>query len=77
MGRRPRVSGFRADALRRHAHPSAKLAEAERKTEQYGLTGTPTVVIEGSMKMDIGRYGSIEKFVTDVPQTFADLLAKP
>jgi hypothetical protein len=29
------------------------------------------------MKMDIGRYGSIEKFVTDVPQTFADLLAKP
>ena len=55
----------------------AKLAEAERKTEQYGLTGTPTVVIEGSMKMDIGRYGSIEKFVTDVPQTFADLLAKP
>ena len=55
----------------------AKLAEAERKTEQYGLTGTPTVVIEGSMKMDIGRYGSIEKFVAEVPQTFADLLAKP
>jgi hypothetical protein len=33
--------------------------------------------MEGSMKMDIGRYGSIEKFVADVPQTFADLLAKP
>ena len=55
----------------------AKLAEAERKTEQYGLTGTPTVVIEGSMKMDIGRYGSVKNFVADVPQTFADLLTKP
>jgi thiol:disulfide interchange protein DsbA len=55
----------------------AMLAEAKRKTEQYGLTGTPTVVIEGSMKMDFERYGSIEKFVAAVPETFTDLLAKP
>lgn len=54
----------------------AKLAEAERKTQQYGLTGTPTVVIEESLKMDIGRYGTMANFASSVPETFADLLRK-
>ena len=30
----------------------------------------------GSLKMDIGRYGSMEDYTTQIPETFEDLLTK-
>ena len=50
------------------------LAEVELKAQQYGLTGTPTVVLQYSLKMDIGRYGGMDKFVLKVQETIDDLL---
>ena len=38
------------------------LAEGELKAQQYGLTGTPTVVLQYILKMDIVRYGWMDKF---------------
>ena len=50
------------------------LAEGELKAQQYGLTGTPTVVLQYSLKMDIGRYGGMDKFAIKVQETIDDLL---
>ena len=50
------------------------LAEGELKAQQYGLTGTPTVVLQYSLKMDIGRYGGMDKFAIEVQETIDDLL---
>ena len=50
------------------------LAEGELKVQQYGLTGTPTVVLQYSLKMDIGRYGGMDKFAVKVQETIDDLL---
>ena len=50
------------------------LAEGELKAQQYGLTGTPTVVLQYSLKMDIGRYGGMDKFAVKVQETIDDLL---
>ncbi|SVA84360.1 uncharacterized protein METZ01_LOCUS137214 [marine metagenome] len=50
------------------------MAESELKAQQYGLTGTPTVVIQYSLKMDIGRYGGMDKFAEKLPETIDDLL---
>ena len=50
------------------------LAEGELKAQQYGLTGTPTVVLQYSLKMDIGRYGGMDKFALKVQETIDDLL---
>ena len=50
------------------------LAEGELKAQQYGLTGTPTVVLQNSLKMDIGRYGGMDKFAVKVQETIDDLL---
>lgn len=47
-----------------------------QKSNAYGLTGTPTVVLMGSLKMEIGRYGSMADFTGKMPETFEDLLAK-
>ena len=47
-----------------------------RKSNAYSMTGTPTVVLVGSLKMDIGRYGSMEDYTTQIPETFEDLLTK-
>ena len=50
------------------------LAEGELKAQQYGLTGTPTIVLQYSLKMDIGRYGGMDKFAVKVQETIDDLL---
>ena len=47
-----------------------------QKSNVYGVTGTPTVVLMGSLKIDIGRYGSMGDFTTQIPETFEDLLTK-
>ena len=50
------------------------LSEGDLKAQQYGLTGTPTVVLQYSLKMDIGRYGGMDKFALKVQETIDDLL---
>ena len=50
------------------------LAEGELKAQQYGLAGTPTVVLQYSLKMDIGRYEGMDKFALKVQETIDDLL---
>ena len=50
------------------------IAEGELKAQQYGLTGTPTVVLQYSLKMDIGRYEGMDKFALKVQETIDDLL---
>ena len=47
-----------------------------QKSNAYGVTGTPSVILMGSLKMDIGRYGSMADFTDKVPETFEDLLTK-
>ena len=50
------------------------IEDGERKATLYGLTGTPTVVIQYALKMDIGLYGTMAGFVKIVPETIADLM---
>ena len=49
------------------------IKDGERKATIYGLTGTPTIVIQYALKMDIGPYGTITGFVKKIPETIADL----
>jgi thiol:disulfide interchange protein DsbA len=68
-----------ADEYREQAQESwvtEKIADSMRRAERYGITGTPTVVIEGSMKMDIGKYRTMESFAEKVPETIEDLLVQ-
>ncbi len=44
------------------------------KSDTYQITGTPTVVIQQAMKMDIGRYGTMSDFIKKVPETIEDLI---
>ena len=50
------------------------IKEGERKSAIYGVSGTPTVVIQHALKMDIGPYGTMSQFVKKVPETIADLI---
>ena len=50
------------------------IIEGKRKAALYGVSGTPTVVIQYSMKMDIGDYGTMEDFVKKIPETIEDLM---
>ena len=50
------------------------IKDGERKAALYGLTGTPTVVIQYALKMDIGLYATMAGFVKKVPETIADLM---
>ena len=50
------------------------IKEGERKSAIYGVSGTPTVVIQRALKMDIGPYGTMSEFVKKVPETIADLI---
>ncbi len=49
------------------------IKDGERKASIYGLTGTPTIVIQYALKMDIGPYGTMAGFVKKIPETIADL----
>ena len=50
------------------------IKEGQRKSAIYGVSGTPTVVIQHALKMDIGAYGTMNGFVKKVPETIADLI---
>ena len=50
------------------------ITEGELKAQQYGLTGTPTVVLQYGLKMNIGRYDGMDKFAEKLPETIDDLL---
>ena len=50
------------------------IKEGERKSAIYGVSGTPTVVIQRALKMDIGPYGTMSEFIKKVPETIADLI---
>ena len=50
------------------------IKEGERKSAIYGVSGTPTVVIQHALKMDIGTYSTMSEFVKKMPETIADLL---
>jgi len=50
------------------------IKDGERKAALYGVSGTPTVVIQYALKMDIGAYGTMADFVKKVPETIADLM---
>jgi len=39
------------------------IKEGKRKSAIYGVSGTPTVVIQHALKMDIGPYGTMSEFV--------------
>ena len=44
------------------------------KSKKYQITGTPTVVLQQAMKLDIGRYGTMSDFVKKIPETIEDLI---
>jgi len=44
------------------------------KSQKYQITGTPTVVLQQAMKMDISRYGTMSDFVKKIPETIEDLI---
>jgi len=48
--------------------------DGKKRSEAYGVTGTPTVVLEHSMKMNIGKYGTMDAFVKELPKTLDHLL---
>ncbi len=50
------------------------IKDGERKSLIYGVRGTPTVIIQKSLKMDIGKYGSMDSFLKKVPETIEDLM---
>ena len=49
------------------------IRDGERKSLIYGVRGTPTVIIQQALKMDIGKYGSMDSFLKKVPETIEDL----
>jgi len=50
------------------------IAEGKIKAEKYRITGTPTIIIQQAMKMDIGQYGSMSNFIKKIPETIEDLI---
>ena len=50
------------------------IKEGIRKSSIYGITGTPSVVLQHSLKMDIRQYGTMSDFVKKVPETIEDLI---
>jgi len=44
------------------------------KADKYQITGTPSIIIEKALKMDIGSYGSMSNFVKKIPETIEDLI---
>ena len=50
------------------------IRDGERKSLIYGVRGTPTVIIQQALKMDIGKYGSMDAFLKKVPETIEDLM---
>ena len=53
-----------------------KIQEGMQKADLYQVRGTPTIVLQDSMKIEAGDYGSWQNFVSQIPATFDDLLIK-
>ena len=53
---------------------SQLIRDGEKKSFIYGVRGTPTVIIQQALKMDIGKYGSMDLFVKKIPETIEDLM---
>ena len=49
------------------------IKDGKRKSLIYGVRGTPTVIIQQALKMDIAKYGSMDAFLKKVPETIEDL----
>ena len=50
------------------------IKEGNRKLTIYRVTGTPTVVVQNALKIDIGAYGSMDEFVEKITETITDLM---
>ena len=50
------------------------IRDGEKKSLIYGVRGTPTVIIQQALKMDIGKYGSMDAFLKKFPETIEDLM---
>ena len=50
------------------------IKDGKRKSLIYGVRGTPTVIIQQALKMDIAKYGSMDAFLKKVPETIEDLM---
>ena len=50
------------------------IRDGKRKSLIYGVRGTPTVIIQQALKMDIGKYGSMDAFLKKFPETIEDLM---
>ena len=50
------------------------IRDGERKSLIYSVRGTPTVIIQQALKMDIGKYGSMDAFLKKIPETIEDLM---
>ena len=50
------------------------IKEGETKSRIYQVRGTPTVVIQSALKIDLRAYGSLKVFVEKIPETIVDLL---
>ena len=50
------------------------IKDGKRKSLIYGVRGTPTVIIQQALKMDIGKYGSMDAFLKKFPETIEDLM---
>ena len=50
------------------------IMDGERKSVIYSVRGTPTVILQQALKMDIGQYGSMDGFVKKIPETIEDLM---
>ena len=50
------------------------IRDGERKSLIYSVRGTPTVIIQQALKMDIGKYGSMDAFLKKFPETIEDLM---
>ena len=50
------------------------IKDGKRKSLKYDVRGTPTVILQQALKMDIGKYGSMDAFVKKIPETIEDLM---
>ena len=50
------------------------IKEGKTKSRIYRVSGTPTVVIQGALKIDLRAYGSLNGFVEKIPETIVDLI---
>ena len=50
------------------------IKKANIKAKNYRITGTPTIIIEESLKMNHSKYGTMDEFVRSLDSTINDLI---